>query len=122
MRLLTHNTLKCPAKDVVDGYPLQLEISGMEIIETTPNFDFLKNIIPTLEWSAILLVASAVGIDGFPEAFDQEMLNDDTFLLAVHNLLIDVHIINGVLICPESGRRFPIVDGIPSMKLPEAEV
>lgn len=122
MRLLTHNTLRCQAKDVTHGYPLLLEIKEMEVIETEPNYDFLRSQLPTLHWASVLLVAAAVGLEGFPQAYDDALLSDNEFLQAVHNLLIDIHVKSGTLICPESGRRFPINNGIPNMKLPELEV
>ena len=31
MRLLTHNSLKSPVKDVAKGYPMKLEIADMEV-------------------------------------------------------------------------------------------
>jgi multifunctional methyltransferase subunit TRM112 len=36
-------------------------------------------------------------------------------LQAMHNLLLDIHVIDGTLICPETGRRFPIAERIPNM-------
>ena len=48
--------------------------------------------------------------------------NDNDFIKAMHNLLLDVHVIKGYLICQESLRRFPIDNGIPNMKLPESDV
>ena len=44
------------------------------------------------------------------------------FLRIVHLLLLDVHIQAGALICPESGRRFPINEGVPNMLLHEDEI
>lgn len=41
----------------------------------------------------------------------------DVLLLAVQVCLED-----GALICPETGRRFPVVNGIPNMLLNEDEV
>lgn len=37
-------------------------------------------------------------------------------------MLLEVEVINGDLLCPESGRKFPINDGIPNMLLNEDEV
>jgi len=99
-----------------------LEILEMEVRETEPNFDFLREQLPSLHWASVLVVAAAVGLQGFPTTYDPALLLDQDFLRAVHNLLIDIHVKTGTLICPESGRRFPIVKGIPSMKLPESEV
>ena len=122
MRLLTHNSLRCHAKDVTHGYPLKLEIEEMEINETDYNEDFMKHILPSLNWVGVLLVSNIIGLDGLPEEFNTGLLDDNDFLKAMHNLLLEIQIIKGFLICPESGRKFPIENGIPNMKLPEAEV
>ena len=33
-----------------------------------------------------------------------------------------VEVMNGSLVCPETGRKFPVTDGIPNMLLNEDEV
>ncbi len=38
--------------------------------------------------------------------------NDIALLKSVHHLLFEIHVIEGALVCPESGRRFPIKEGI----------
>ena len=48
--------------------------------------------------------------------------NDDAFLRAFHHALLEVHVQEGYLVCPDSGRRFPITKGIPNMLLNEDEV
>ena len=48
--------------------------------------------------------------------------NDQEFLKKAHHVLMEVEIINGDLVCPETGRRFPVADGIPNMLLNEDEV
>ena len=115
MRLLTHNTLKCAAKGVAAGYPLMLQIDEFNVIETECNFDFLRHVLPSLHWGAILVAAAAVKLEGFPAEFQTSLLEDEEFLEALHNLLIDIHVVSGKLICPESGRIFPIENGIPNM-------
>jgi multifunctional methyltransferase subunit TRM112 len=46
----------------------------------------------------------------------------ESVLKALHFFLFDVHVVQGCLICPDTGRRFPIKDGIPNMILHEDEV
>ena len=115
MRLLTHNTLKCPAKDVVKGYPLRIHIVNMEVKESDFDAGFIAHILPSLDWDSLLVSANAVGMAGLPSQLEQKYLQDSTFLQAMHHLLLDIHIINGTLNCPESGRSFEIKDGIPNM-------
>ena len=56
-----------------------------------------------------------------PGSVSSDMLQDENFLKEFHHVLLEVHIEQGSLICPESGRRFPIKKGIPNMLLREDE-
>ena len=40
---------------------------------------------------------------------------DADFLLQLHHALMEIEIIDGQLVCPETGKKFPIKDGILSM-------
>lgn len=122
MRLLTHNSLKSIAKGIKDGYPLRLEIDEMEVRESEVNLDFIKALIPGLDWTGVLIVAEAVGLKGMPAKFNPAILEDESFLRAVHNLLLDVHVQRGTLVCPDTGTRYPIIGGVPNMTLREAEL
>ena len=42
----------------------------------------------------------------------EELVQDEEFLRKLHHALFEVHVVEGFLICPESGRRFPIKDGM----------
>ena len=50
------------------------------------------------------------------------LLNDEAFLKTVHHILLEVRLIEGTLVCPESGRKFPVKNSIPNMLLNEDEV
>ena len=115
MRILSHNSLKCPAKDVIEGYPMLLEVDELEVVETECNPTFIKSILPTLDWKAILIAADAIGLKGIPVEYNSSLLDDNDFILALHNLLLDIHVIKGNLVCPESARRFPIENRIVDM-------
>lgn len=47
---------------------------------------------------------------------------DESSLQALHFFLFDVHVLDGALVCPDTGRKFPVKDGIPNMILHEDEV
>ena len=55
------------------------------------------------------------------EAPSGDALNEAT-LKALHFFLFDVHVLDGMLQCPDTKRKFPIKDGIPNMILHEDEV
>jgi len=122
MRLLTHNSLKSIAKGINEGYPLKLEIDEMEVRESEVNLSFMKTLIPGLDWDGVLVGAAAVGLQGMPAKFNAAILEDESFLRAVHNLLLDIHIQKGTLVCPDTGTRYPIQDGLPNMMLPEGDL
>ena len=47
--------------------------------------------------------------------------DDDDFLRAFHHALLEVHLEEGALLCPETGRRFTVSQGIPNLLLQEDE-
>ena len=49
-------------------------------------------------------------------------LYDDELLAKLHTVLMDVHVMEGNLVCPDTGRKFPIKEGIPNMILHEDEI
>lgn len=116
MRLLTHNSLKSIAKDIQEGYPLKLIVTE-QITRSSPlNEDFIRSIVPGLDWPALLIAAEAVGLQGMPLKFDPLLLDDNNFVQAIHTLLLDIHIEKGELICPDTGTMYPIVNGVPDMR------
>ncbi|KAJ7536903.1 hypothetical protein O6H91_12G087700 [Diphasiastrum complanatum] len=122
MRLLTHNMLSCNRKGVSNGFPLGIEASKLEVKEVDFNSDFLRHIYPKIEWKAFVDAAKSLGLNDLPEHVDDSMLEDDDFLHSFHHALLEVHLEEGALICPETGRRFPVNRGIPNMLLNEDEV
>lgn len=68
----------------------------------------------------VLLQIGHVG--ELPQILIEDFETNEDFLKKVHHVLLEVEVINGDLLCPESGRKFPINDGIPNMLLNEDEV
>ena len=79
---------------------------------------------PKLVYAVLREAAASLGYEELPpEAeVDEAMKADDTFLRKVHHALLDMHVMDGQLVCPETGRPFPVVEGIPNMLLHEDEV
>ena len=50
-----------------------------------------------------------------PAAVPEDYATNEEFLKALHHVLLEVEIVEGVLVCPETEKRFPIKEGIPSM-------
>lgn len=119
-------------------------------VETDFNAEFLTRMIPRLEWPTVLEGAKAVSclfffkqknvgekvnlliynffdlqigaMDTLPSEPPQSPSDDTDFLQKLHHVLLEVDITEGHLECPETGRKFPISNGIPNMLLNEDEV
>ncbi|MQL78326.1 hypothetical protein Taro_010768 [Colocasia esculenta] len=127
MRLLTHNMLASNVKGVVKGYPLRLEAEAVAERPVDLNPDFLRHIFSRLDWPALVAAARSLPADhagagaALPDEADPSMLDSDDFLRHFHHALLELHVEEGALVCPETGRRFPINKGIPNMLLNEDE-
>ena len=118
MRLLTLNTLKCTRKDVDEGR-LTLKATKVEVRQNSEfDADFLEHVLPSLEWETLRASALVVGVT-LPETLDDSLRKDVDFQKALHHVLFDVHVVEGELVCQESGQVFPILEGRPNMMLPE---
>ncbi|XP_011016437.1 PREDICTED: multifunctional methyltransferase subunit TRM112-like protein At1g22270 [Populus euphratica] len=122
MRLFTHNMLSSNIKGVANGFPLRIEVD--QVVEKQVDFhpDFLRNMFPKLEWKALVDAARTMGYTELPEEADSSMLESEEFLRKLHHALLELHLEEGALVCPETGRKFPVNKGIPNMLLHEDEV
>jgi multifunctional methyltransferase subunit TRM112 len=88
------------------------------------DLELAKRLIPKLDLATLRsalhdLSESQPDLPDLPENLDA---NVAAHLDVLHHLLMNVHVRNGALICPESHREFPIRDGIPNMILHEDEI
>jgi multifunctional methyltransferase subunit TRM112 len=72
-------------------------------------------------WWHFLQAAKDLGIPTLPPILTQELAEDEQFLKALYHVLMNVHLIQGMLTCPVTGREFPVMDGIPNMMIQEDE-
>lgn len=63
-----------------------------------------------------------IGIAALPEAPPAKPADDVSFLKSVHDLVMDIHVMEGALVCPHCGRSYPVSKGIPNMLLKEDEL
>ncbi|XP_050223067.1 multifunctional methyltransferase subunit TRM112 homolog A-like [Mercurialis annua] len=122
MRLLTHNMLSSNIKGVANGFPLRIEAETVIKKEVDFNPDFLKNMFAKIEWKALVDAAKAMGYAELPEEAECAMLESEEFMRKFHHAVLEVDLEEGALICPETGRKFPVKKGIPNMLLLEDEV
>ena len=124
MRLLTHNMLRCNVKGVENGYPLVIDAEKVEVVQSDFDPEVIRGMLKKINFDALKAGANCLSMSELDdiEAFAEEMQADEEFLRRVHRLLFEVHVLDGALVCPETGRRFPVKDGIPNMLLHEDEV
>ncbi|CAB3374521.1 multifunctional methyltransferase subunit TRM112-like protein [Cloeon dipterum] len=126
MKLLTHNMLSSRCiKGVSVGYPLKISAKNVRLVNCDFDTDFTVRIIQKLDWNALWEAAESVGhADDIPKNLSDidDYDKNDEFLRKVHHVVLEVEVIEGELECPETGRKFPIEDGVPNMLLNEDEV
>ena len=62
-----------------------------------------------------------MGIPTLPPALSEDLVSDSGFLRALYHVLMNVHLVQGMLTCPVTGREFPVTDGIPNMVINDAD-
>ncbi|KAK6915329.1 Trm112-like [Dillenia turbinata] len=85
------------------------------------NADFLRNMFPKIEWKALVEASRSMGYTELPDEADSSLLDSHDFLQKFHHALLELHLEEGALVCPETGRKFPVNKGIPNMLLHEDE-
>ncbi len=88
--------------------------------------DFIKAMLRKINWSALRVAAESLSIGERVrqiESLDIETAyTDEELLKEIHHILFEVQLKDGWLVCPSTGRKFPVKDGIPNMLLHEDEV
>ncbi|KAF4622634.1 hypothetical protein D9613_009276 [Agrocybe pediades] len=121
VRLITHNLLACHAKDCnTNNFPLQFKDVQLEIREADFNPEFLKGFMPKIEWKALVETAIQLGDTSLP--LEQPEMLDEEFLKNLHHVLLEIHVEEGSMTCPNCKHVYPISNGIPNMLLAEHEI
>ena len=133
MRLLTHNYLTSNVKGTTKGYPLIIEAERIECEESPIDREMIIKLLPKIEYGALVGAAKQVAplcdppLPELPEELDTasegwEETLDEGMVKSLHRILFDIHVMEGNLVCPDTGRKFPIKDSIPNMILHEDEI
>ncbi|KAF9234379.1 hypothetical protein BU15DRAFT_52669 [Melanogaster broomeanus] len=121
VRLITHNLLACHVKGCTsNNFPLKFQDVQIELQEADFNPDMITNLLPRLEWGALVDAARLVGDTSLPP--EQPEMMDDDLLRKLHHVLLEIHVVEGVMICPNCSHSYPISNGIPNMLLAEHEI
>lgn len=127
MRLLTHNYLQSNVRGTTKGYPLDIEAENVVLEESPVDAVLLEKLLPKIDYDVLKRATQQVSrhlstsLGEFPETISHP-ISDEKILSLVHTALMDIHILEGNLVCPDTGRRFPIKEGIPNMILHEDEI
>lgn len=128
MRLLTHNFLQSNVRGTTKGYPLKIVASEILVEESPVDIELVRKMLPKLQYSAVVAAVAEVSeqADPKPPTIPDELPEggdvDESVLEALHQVLFNIHVLEGELICPDTGRKFPIKQGIPNMILHEDEI
>ncbi|GJE94128.1 Trm112p-domain-containing protein [Phanerochaete sordida] len=121
VRLITHNLLACHAKGcTTNNFPLRLQDAAVELRDAEFNAEFVRGFLPRLEWKALVGAARELGDKSLPEEMPEMV--DEEFLQKLHHVLLEIHIDEGAMVCPNCGHVYPIANGIPNMLLAEHEI
>ncbi|CAI5443315.1 unnamed protein product [Caenorhabditis angaria] len=117
MKLLTHNFVSSRfLKDVKGGYPLKLSAQKIETKDVEFNEEFIKNIIPKCDFSALRSACESINeAANLPQTLPENWIENEELLKELHRLLFCIDIIEGELQCPDTARIFPIKQGIPNL-------
>jgi len=121
VRLITHNLLACHAKGcTTNNFPLKLQDVSIEVREAEFNPDFVRGFLSRIEWKALVTAARELGDASLPEEMPEMV--DDEFLKKLHHVLLEIHVEDGAMVCPNCEHVYPIANGIPNMLLAEHEI
>lgn len=121
-----------------NGYPLNIEVITLKYEESPYDKQFLFKMLPKINYPALRNAvqqmnphcSSSTPLPELPEHIDfssdaaaasLENLDEDT-CKNLYKVLFDVYLMEGWLVCPDTGRKFPVKDGIPNMILHEDEI
>ena len=122
MKLLTHNILQHNMKDGKKGYPLVIQATKIDKVEADYNPEFLVRMLGRLEYAVLVHALEMIGMKDFlPIVLPEKFAEEEEFMKNLHHALLEIEIVDGEMICPLSGRKFPIKDGIPNMLMTEEE-
>lgn len=86
--------------------------------------EFVARMMKKVDYNALRQAAQSLGhAEGLPECetVSEEAMKDDAVLKSLHRVLLEIEVMEGDLECPETGRKFPIKNGIPNMLVNENE-
>jgi len=130
MRLLTHNTLRNNSNDAKGkGFPLQINAVEIRVDDSSEvgsdpdkEVNFVKGVLGMLDWPVLTQAAAQMGLKNLlPPVLTEDMAENPDFLRALYHVLMNVHLVKGILKCPDTAREFAVTNGIVDFMLEEDE-
>jgi multifunctional methyltransferase subunit TRM112 len=144
MKLLTLNFLTCARKACkphASSFPLHPKNAELEIVEADINTQLIVNILPRLDWPALVGLCTELGltlretvpeaselvvagesmeVEGGKEKVQEEETEPEPTQLAkdLHRLLWETSIQSGALVCANCEHEYAIKEGIANFLLP----
>lgn len=145
MKLLTLNFITCARKACkphASSFPLHPKNAELEIIEADINTQLIVNILPRLDWPALVGLCTELGLtlrETVPEPTElivkegvdmevegaekkreeeEEELEPTQLARDLHRLLWETSILTGELVCANCGHEYAIKEGIANFLLP----
>ncbi|KAK7204671.1 subunit of an adoMet-dependent tRNA methyltransferase complex (Trm11p-Trm112p) [Myxozyma melibiosi] len=131
MKLLTANFVQCSVKAcsaTPKCFPLHFDQQTADVplelahedVDFSP--EFIYNILPRIDWPALLITARELGNNMLPETTPEienpNAPENEQILRDLHTLLLETQIIQGSMRCENCNHIYFIRDSIPNFLLP----
>lgn len=110
------------------GWPLQITAIEVRVDDASEigsdserEISFVRGILGMLDWPTLVKGSSQLGLTTLPPTLSDDMAKDPEFLRALYHVLMNVHLVKGMLTCPDTGREFPVTNGIVDFTMEEDE-
>lgn len=126
MKLSTHNLLVCNKNTCINNeknYPLIIKASKVNTVKSDFDEEKTKLFFDKMNKKALNEGCKDLNISKFDlEKIKEEQMQDKNVLEYLHNILFEVEIEEGNLVCANCGREYMIKRGIPDMVLKDDEI
>ncbi|KAJ5195150.1 uncharacterized protein N7498_008588 [Penicillium cinerascens] len=122
MKVITANFVTCSVKECKtspNSFPLHFHDAELEMQELDFQPEFIRNVIPRIDWEGLRVTANELGFPSLPETKPEgEALYDEQTLKDLHRLLLETQVMEGRLICGNCSHEYVIKEGIANFLLP----
>ncbi|KAJ3005727.1 hypothetical protein HKX48_000497 [Thoreauomyces humboldtii] len=106
--------------DPAKAYPLHIRGAELEELEAEFNPDFIRKLIPKLDWTVLRKTAFELGVAQLPEECPSEPTDED--LQMIHKVVLETRVKEAEMVCNGCGHVYVIKDGVPNMLLQDHEI